>query len=288
VLAPPNAPEPPLGAYGLVLPDLRAAAALLVEAPPTWTPWRLSVEVLPPAALEQRTPALETVRHDRAQLRLAGGGWVDVIRDEARSTLYLDKHPEVSALAHPYLSLTAAVAAFWRGDLAFHGAAAADGGGAWGFVGAKGAGKSTTLAALRDAGARVVTDDVLVIADGDALAGPRSIDLRSDAGSRSPDAVAMGLVGARDRWRLAAGDAPAALPFRGFFLLRWGDALDHRPVEGARKVERLLGNMSLRVPPRDPAALRRVLDLPMWELSRPQRADAVPETVERILELMAR
>lgn len=275
-------PLPRLGAYGLHLPDLRPAGSALVSAPAEWPTWRIDVRVADEAAVRASTPDLEVVDAARARLRLAGGGWMEADRAAGRSTLHLSHRPDPIALVHPYFSLSAAVAAFWHGDLSLHAAAAVIDGGAWALLGDKGAGKSSTLAALAAAGHAVLADDVLVVRGGEALAGPRTIDLRDDAGARTPDAAPLGRVGARERWRVTVGETAVSVPFRGFFVLGWGESAEVRPLEPEKRLIALLANMSLRLPPLAPQELRRAAALPAFELRRPRRPELLPETVDEI------
>ena len=105
---------------------------------------------------------------------------------------------------HPYLAPVALVMARWLGREGFHGGGIVAGGGVWGVLGDKTAGKSTTLAWLAREGVGVVSDDVLVIDGGTALAGPRSVDLREEAAERLGVGEPMGRVGQRERWRFSA------------------------------------------------------------------------------------
>src|SRR5439155_21911109 len=119
----------------------------------------------------------------------------------------------------------------------------------------QGSGKSSTIAAWAEAGYGVLTDDVLVIRDGAGLAGPRCIDLRPDAVPEHGDAEPLGFVGARDRWRLQSAPVPAEIPFRGWFVLGWGEEVALKEIPEDRRIPTVFGNLSLRVPPLDPRPL---------------------------------
>ncbi len=67
------------------------------------------------------------------------------------------------------------------GRRSFHTGAFVASGGAWGILGGRDDGKSTMLAWLAVHGHEIVCDDVLIVGQGDALAGPRCIDLRQSA-----------------------------------------------------------------------------------------------------------
>ena len=181
------------GAYGLALPDLLDARHLLAESP-GWPSWRIDHRFPSSADAEN---GKEVLTDERARLRLSGGGFVEIDRKRRSSVLVLPTRPRDTEVVHPYLGLTAATAARWRRWCTFHAGALVTGRSAWGILGPKGAGKSTFLAwfAGLDGGA-ALTDDVLVVdRSGQALSGPRCIDLRRDAADRFGPAEALGMVG---------------------------------------------------------------------------------------------
>lgn len=270
-----------LGAYGLHLPDLGDADGLLGEAPLEWPEWRVQVKVRSPESLAAEAEPLDTLTGNWARLNLFRGGWMHVDREASRTTLHLDHRPHPGHLLHPYFSLSAGVTAFWRRGIAFH-AAGLVGNGAWGVLGRQGSGKSSTVAAWADAGFGVLTDDVLVVSEERALAGPRCIDLRTDLGEQHPAAEPQGRVGARDRWRVTAAPVEPAMPMRGFFTLAWADEIELRPIPLEDRLRILFSSLTLRVPPLAPAAFQRVTALPMWELRRPRDFSQMPAVVERL------
>lgn len=92
----------------------------------------------------------------------------------------------------------------------------------------------------------------------------------------------MGTVGTRDRWRLPTAATMASMPLRGFFVLAWSDHISVNEVAHGDR-PRLLGqNLTIRVPPRDAAAFRRVTELPMWEVGRPQELESLPATLDAL------
>jgi hypothetical protein len=135
------------------------------------------------------------------------------------------------------------------------------------------------LAELAGAGYEVLTDDALVMEDGLVFAGPRCIDLRPDA------ATAIGAQGARPsrggtRRRLHLAPAPATVRLVGIVHLSWGEDLELRPVESARRIELL--REAAWLGPLDPIDKRTLLDLaalPALELVRPRRFDDGRATV---------
>ena len=105
-------------------------------------------------------------------------------------------------LVHPYLAPAAAVIGRWLGRESVHAGAIAVDGRALGVVGARGAGKSSTLAGWALDGGEVLCDDLLVLDGRTTFVGPRSIDLREDAAAQLGAGEPIGVTGARERWRL--------------------------------------------------------------------------------------
>jgi hypothetical protein len=215
--------------------------------------------------------AFERMGEQSARLTVRTGGSVLIDRAAARATFTLPAAPSASALVHPHLAAVAAVWAYWLNREAFHAGAFVAGGGVWGVLGDKGAGKSSTLALLARAGAPIVSDDVLVLDGGRALAGPRSIDLRADASRSLGIGESLGIVGDRERWRVPLDPIEPALPFRGWVALRWSRQPAIGSLQGAQRLGALLQHSALRVRPRAPTALLNLAGLPFLELSRPRR-----------------
>jgi hypothetical protein len=266
------------GAYGLRLPDLHAAAELLVPAPDHWPEWRIEHEheVDPPA------DRCESFNGKRAFLRLSGGGWVDIDSDASRSTLRLPEPPDARAMVHPFLSLTAATTARWRGWSAFHAGGVVLGGRVWALLGEKGAGKSSTLAQLFLDGVVVMADDVLVIRDGNAITGPRCLDLREETAKRLGIGEALGKVGERERWRVPMPTADLELPFGGFVELTWSDRTSLEPVASAARLSLLVRHFALRLWPPSWTDILAYASLPTYRLSRPRSLRSLPEASERL------
>jgi hypothetical protein len=187
-------------------------------------------------------------------------------------------------LVHPLLGRIGSQLALARGGDAMHAGAVSGAAGAWGIIGAKGAGKSTLLAALAAAGTPVVTDDVLVFANGTAMAGPRCIDLRPEA-DRFGSAVDVRPNDPRRRVSLPRIEAEHRLA--GFIHLEWSDAepglepLDHRAA-----LERLLVLRSEKGYPVDPRKLLDLAALPTRLLRRPRSWDGVDATVALVQRLL--
>src|SRR5690349_7180146 len=160
------------GAYGFALQGLDAAD-LLVPAPASWP--LLQVRVETGRARVER----DRFGPDHAELRLRTvDGSVALDRRAMTVVFTVPDGIGPAALVHPFLASPALVAAHWHGRETFHAGAFVVGDGAWAVLGEKGDGKSTLMAWLARRGAAVVTDDVLIVDAGSALAGPPSIDLR--------------------------------------------------------------------------------------------------------------
>src|SRR5262249_6109268 len=153
-------------------------------------------------------------------------GWVDLARAERRATFCLRTSLADGDLVHPYLAPAAAVAARWAGRESFHAGAVVVDGGAWGVLGDKETGKSSTLAWLALQGHEILMDDLLVLDGDDALAGPRCIDLREEPAARLGAGEPLGFVGLRERWRLTLDQVPARVPLHGWVTLAWGDRVE--------------------------------------------------------------
>jgi hypothetical protein len=182
-------------------------------------------------------------------------------------------------LIHPLLAPAAAVLNHWLGRETFHAGAIVVGGRAWLLAGERESGKSTTLAALSKRGVPVLADDLVVLHAGNALAGPRCVDLREgSAGLAGADPVQ--LVREETRRRLAIGPAPREVPLAGYVLLSWGEQVEVEAVRASRVFRELTAQRSLPLPPPDPAVLLDLAELPAVRLTRPKRLEAIDATVE--------
>jgi len=171
-------------------------------------------------------------------------------------------------LVHPLLGRAGAWHALHRGGDALHAGAFAGPCGAWLLIGAKGAGKSTLLASLAALGAPIVTDDVLVIIDGLAMAGPRCIDLRGDADRFGPTVA----VRPEDpRRRLALPPIAAEHRLSGCLHLEWAECKPSiRLIEHREALRRLLALRADKGYPTRPQTLLALAALPSAVLTRPR------------------
>ena len=234
--------------------------------------------------------AIEDDRMDvgehHADIAVAGQVSIAVRRADRHVEIVLPEDPLPEAIVHPVATVPLAVLARWRGDATLHAGAVLRDGAAYAVCGGQGAGKSTTMALLAQRGLPVVTDDLLVVSGGEALAGPSCVDLRPDVAERFPDARFLGVVGRRERYRLLTAPAPARTPLGGLFLLGWH-------ADGPARVEPLTleeraqvihvfdyaGSVGL---PRG-EALMDLLALPMWRLSRARDWQAADEALDLLL-----
>jgi hypothetical protein len=268
------------GAYGMALPCLAAVQDLLVPAAPDWP----TLEVVQEQGLARATE--ERVEARRALLILRNGGEIEIERAGPRALFRVPVPLSPEALLHPYLAPVASVVAHWSGRESLHAAAVVVDGAAWALLGARESGKSSTVAWLAHAGFGVLCDDILVLDDGEALAGPRAIDLRADAAARLQVGEDLGLVGERERWRLRLEPVPAAVPLAGWVSLSWGDRVEISIVPPSRRIARLVAQRGLRVPASDPALLVDLAALPALELRRPRDWGSLPEAGNRLLDAL--
>lgn len=269
-----------MGCYGLRVRGLDAAAALMVAAEPGWP--ELAVERARPLGA---APDGDVVGPDRATLPLAGGGWMELA--PGRVTFHVEQERSDGDLLHPYLAPAAAIVARWAGQECFHAGAIQAGGGAWGVLGDKEDGKSTLLAWLALRGHAVMSDDLLVLDGGSAMAGPRCIDLRGEAAARLGAGEPLGVVGARERWRVALGAVPSSAPLRGWVLLGWAPEIRVERVRGHARLLALPPHRSVQLAPPDPAALLALSSLPVLRFSRPRRWESLRDGAERLLDALA-
>jgi hypothetical protein len=266
------------GAYGLRISGSDARPEQLLDVPADWPGIELIVELTAELSREG-----EYVDDEGARLWLSAGGVAELHRHSGRTVFRVNERPPAAAILHPLLAGVAAVWARWHGRDSFHAGGFVAAGGVWALLGAKGAGKSSMLAALHRAGVPIVCDDVLII-DGDtAFAGPRSIDLRTDSAERFGLGEPLGVLGDRERWRVDLQPVAPALPFRGWVRLAWGDRIDLRRVPGSEGLSELLRHRALNVPPPAPAALLDLAGRPLLELTRPKAWDSTGDAVQQLL-----
>jgi hypothetical protein len=269
------------GAYGFRVDGVGPAQGLLVDVPSDWPLLTLRTVL----GFDAGHPA--GIDDGRARIRVHDG-LVEIDRRRGEALFTVRQKPTPDALVHPHLAPVAAIAARWRRRESFHAGAVIVGDSAWAVMGAKSAGKSSLLAWLALSGYGVLTDDLLVIdADGNGLAGPRSIDLREGGAERLGVGKALGIIGGRERYRMAVDPVPATIPLRGFIRLAWGGAPTVTPVPPAWRPAALAAQRAVRLMPRDPNLLVHLSALPMVELRRPREWGRAGDAADRLLHTLA-
>lgn len=281
------------GSYGLQLTGTGDAARALAGArrwllppDPSWPRWhvewlRLPQDAPPAAATEELTP-------DRATLvNTAGSGWIEIDRVAQRTRFHMPGPPSSAALVHPYLTSTAAIAGHWLGRTPFHAGGLVVGDRVWGVLGGREMGKSSLLMAMHEAGALVVSDDLVVVDHGRVYSGPRCLDLRAGAAKRFGAGEPIGHVGRRDRWRVDLPAAPGVLPLAGWVVLGWADDVVIEPVDGGARLAALATNRAIVAPGAQPRGLLDAATLPMLLFGRPRDWDVMSHNVDRLLSVLA-
>jgi hypothetical protein len=271
----------PSGAYGfrLVLTEPETALPDLVSLSGA----EESVTIT--CRLASATVTLQQVEDGRVSLLTRHGTGILVDRERLTVELLAPVPFSGPALVHPVLTIPLSILARWRGDVALHGGAFFHAGAAWGVIGERTAGKSSMLGVLGARGVPIVADDLLVIDDGWAHAGPRCVDLRPDIAPYLPAARDLGVVGTRPRFRLSTPAAPARAPLRGMFVLDWHDAEPELvPVATWERLKILYRQEAIALLGfAEPAAFVQLLEFPMWRLLRRRDWAATPAAVERLL-----
>ena len=274
-------PGPSRGAYGLAVDGLADTGRWLQPVDPD-SP-RLDVQVRPGPA-DPRPHRLD--RHI-ADLPLLGGGRMVLRRGEGVVRYCMPVPLTDAELVHPFLAPAAAAFWTWEGALALHAAALLTPAGALLVFGAKGSGKSTTLAALAAQGTPVVADDLAVVRDGLVAAGPRGIDLRTGAAGLGEWRGQVVRPSGGGRLRLSLPPVAAHSPVAGIVLLAWGDEVRLRPVAPGARIGVLAAQRSFPGLGADPVALLELAALPTAELVRPPGRVGLDRAVQALLERWA-
>jgi hypothetical protein len=269
------------GAYGFRLAGVAGARELLIEAPPEWPLLDLEVHVD-----AREGSSREYVDGAIAVVRPRSGGWIEIDRHRGRATFFLPRRPNDRALVHPHLASVAVVSAHWLGRESFHAGGFVVDGRVWGVLGEQGAGKSSFLAVLALAGIPVLCDDVLILAETTAFAGPRSVDLRASAARHLGVGEPLGVVGTRERWRLSLPPVEAEVPLAGWVSLAWGERAVVRRLRGAERLRMLGAHRGSSLYPANPAGLIELSGLPVVQLCRPRRWDLADDAMHRLIDAL--
>jgi hypothetical protein len=265
-------------AWGLRFPSLSGVDHVLVAAP-SWPAVDLDLQLSETPDVDDSSDWTEQGMH----VHLAAGGRLEITWP-ANVRLRLPGHPLPECVVQPHLTTAAASIALHGGLQAFHAGAFVVGGRAWAVLGAKESGKSSTLALAERRAASVVTDDLLVVDRGEALVGPRCVDLREEAATFLGVGEPLGIVGLRERWRIRVGACPSQVPMAGWVLPSWGkDAVT--PVATLDRLRVLLANVSMQgLTMNDPDEYLRLAALPMLAWSRPKGWDTAAHSFDLLLQ----
>lgn len=265
---------PAIGAYGLRLAGV--AGDHLQAAEPGWPLVHVTRE------RGRSEGDGDEVGERRALVRLRSGGEIVLEREPLRACFRTPTPLPDADLVHPFLAPAAAVLNRWLGRESLHAGAVVVGGKAWGLLGDREAGKSSLLAALALAGVPVLSDDVVVTDGAVAYAGPRTLDLRADAAAQLGVGEPLGVVGARERWRLRLPDVDPAPSLAGWVVLSWGPRVAVEPFPTEERLALLAAQRAVRVPPRDPGQLLRLVALPAVRLVRPRSWSGLRDSALRL------
>jgi hypothetical protein len=250
--------------------------------PEIWTPWTVEWR-----ARTERIDRQQSLDDSHALLSAQPTGYASIDRQSRHTTLELEAEPSTDAWAHPHLGSTALMHAYWAGWPNFHAGVFALGGKAFAVLGEREDGKSSTLAWLTSRGHTVLSDDLLIVSDGDALVGPRCLDLRESAAAHFGLGEPLGVVGTRERWRVKLSDATAATPLAGFVTLAWESAPGVTRVPLAERWPSLQRGRGLRVGEIDAQRYLELLALPMLRFARPRDWNTLDAAMDMLLEALA-
>lgn len=272
----------PLGAYGLRWPSIASVAEFLqpVEAGDP------EIRSLHFEACEPGVPKGFGFGPERSFVGFGDDGRISMERAAASVTYAVREVVTEQGLVHPYLAFPAAVFNRWAGRNSFHAGAIVLGGRAFVVAGHKEAGKSTTLAGLAAEGVPVLSDDLVILDKLRVLPGPRCIDLRQEAAEHLGDGEPLGVVGARERWRIKVAPAAPEL-LGGFVYLGWGDREELTPLPLGERLQRLFQYDALEVGPTDPATFMDLARLPAWDFRRPNGIESMSRSLNRLLDVLA-
>jgi hypothetical protein len=268
------------GAYGVRVLGLEDTTRL-PDAPESWPEWDVACEVGPDGHRQL------FIDDDAAFLRLGDGTEIELMRagSGGRASIRLSGPVHPADLAHPYLAPLGILAAHWSSRVPIHAGAFIVDGGAWLIPATPGSGKTTTLAAVAQAGGVVVADDLAVIsAELDVFCGPRFVDLREDASRALAAGTYIGMLGVRERWRMDLGPAPSQVPLAGIVIPAWGEASMER-LSMAERFRLLIPHIAIRRPGGWADLLMEVLtSVPVIQWTRPAGIGGLPHQAAQLMD----
>lgn len=182
-----------------------------------------------------------------------------------------------------------------RGDFSLHAAAVQVGSGAVVLAAPSRFGKTTLAFAFHERGHRLLSEDLVCCRPSDltVIPGPALARLRPDVWGGVPPAGMQVVAERPDRIFVApepgARGSSAPLPLRGIVFLREAEELHMEAASGVDAVKDLW-HLGFRLPTADGRAesFRQLTELagsvPMWNVLRPFRLDALGATVELIVD----
>lgn len=186
---------------------------------------------------------------------------------------------------HPLLSLLCLAATLARRGDSLHASGVLTADGVVGVLAPTGGGKTTTVAWLAlHAGVQAFTDDNLTVRDGEAHAGPRSLDLRPAAASALGVEADARLVrrSERRRLRLPRPDRVTA-PVVRLAILQWGDRVSVRSIPVRERMGVLATQRTAQPFPGGLSVPLDLAALPMVLVTRPKSFHCMPEVAEAVL-----
>jgi hypothetical protein len=266
------------GAWGLELRGPAIESTLLVPSC-GWPVVDVTITV------GQLPPGPDLFDANEADIGLFGGGRVRCHRATMASELVLPEAPTADAIIHPHLGSTATVMNYWLGRTSFHAGAVIIGGGAWGLLGHRGFGKSSSMAWFTLQGLPVLTDDILAVAGRTTFAGPRCLDLREEPATRFGLGTYLGWVGSRERWRVRLDDVPSECPLLGWVFLEWAPSAAVVPMSPRSTLSQLLDFGAASLVP-EPTTLLDLAGLPAWTWRRPQSWTAMEHAADALVQAL--
>ncbi|MEZ5098886.1 MAG: hypothetical protein R3C15_03600 [Thermoleophilia bacterium] len=265
-------------AYGLRIDGPLPPGQLNADLPGDWPVLRIEVE---PGDVER--PETTELDERLARMPLLSGGLLELTRDPLAARFRGGRPLTPDELVHPGLAGVGAIASIWLGRESIHAGAFLVGGRAWAVTAEKETGKSTTMAALARRGLPIVTDDVLVLDGGDALAGPRSVDLREGAARWLGIDPIASAARSGERARVQLEPVPSRAPLAGWIFLDWGDEVAVEPVRPTRRAALLLRQRTMQRELSRASGLLDLAALPAVRLVRPRDLARLDEALDALL-----